>query len=57
VLGCKSDENNQFCRLKFGILGLVHQFAAAVALRFAAENGSALVKALDRRARVEVKGR
>jgi len=41
--------------LKFQILGLVHQFASAVALGFAAEHAFAL--ALEKEAGVEVKGR
>jgi hypothetical protein len=43
-----------FFSLKFGNLGLVHQFASAVALGFGAENASALIKALDKEAGVEM---
>ena len=46
-----------FLSLKFEILGLVHQFASAVTLGFAAEHASALIKALEKEAGVEVKER
>ena len=35
--GCKSDESKQFLSLKFGNLGLVHQFASVIAPGFTAE--------------------
>src|SRR6266446_2367798 len=34
--GCKSDESKQFLSLKFGNLGLVHQFASVIAPGFTA---------------------
>jgi len=43
--------------LKLGKLGRVYQFASAVALGFEAENASVLIKALEKEAGVEVKGR
>jgi len=43
-----------FLNLKFGNLGLVHQFASAVGLGFGTENASALITALEREASVEV---
>ena len=46
-----------FLNLKFGNLGLVHQFASAVGLGFGTENASALITALEKEAGVEVKGR
>ena len=46
-----------FLSLKFGNIGLVHQFASAIALGFGAKDASALIKALEEEASVEVKGR
>jgi hypothetical protein len=43
-----------FLNLKFGNLGLVHQFASAVGLGFRTENASALITALEKEASVEV---
>jgi len=43
-----------FLSLKFGNIGLVHQFASAVGLGFGAESASALIKALEKEAGVEV---
>ena len=43
-----------FLSLKFGNLGLVHQFASVVGLGFGIENASALITALEREASVEV---
>jgi hypothetical protein len=52
--GCKSDESNQFSQLKFGTSAWFDQFASAVALGFGAESASALIKALEKEAGVEV---
>jgi hypothetical protein len=53
--GCKSDESNRcFLSLKFGTSACFHQFASAVALGFGAESASALIKALEKQASVEV---
>jgi len=46
-----------FLSLKFGNIGLVHQFASAIALGFRAKDASALIKALEEEASVDVKGR
>jgi hypothetical protein len=54
--GCKSDESNQFLSLKFGNLGLVHQFASVVA-PVHSRNASTLIKTLEKEAGVDVKGR
>ena len=45
-----------FLNLKFGNLGLVHQFASAVGLGFGTENASALITALEKEAGVKVQG-
>ena len=53
--GCKSDDSNQFSQLEIWTARSGSSIRVAVALGFAAANASALIRALEKEAGVEVK--
>jgi hypothetical protein len=53
--GCKSDESNQFSQLEIWTARCGSSIRIAVGLGFAAANASALIRAFEKEAGVEVK--